>query len=125
CKNIYEACKPEIFEFDWKNNYLSIIFYLGDMIKASVREENIDSAKISLSRTLDLSMQSSYVKEDAGENKYEVKTMKTLKISEINTDDIRKTINESPYKNIEIQELRLFIEEKLEKLLEDNKTRTN
>lgn len=125
CRNIFEACKPEIFEFDWKNKYLSIIFYLGDMIKASVREENIESAKIALSRTLDLSVQSSYVKEDAGENKYEVTTMKTLNLSEINTDDIRKTIKESPYKNIEIQELKLFIEDKLEKLLEDNKTRTN
>lgn len=125
CKNIYEACKPEIFELDWKNNYLFIIFYLGDMIKASVREENIDSAKIALSRTLDLSVQSEYVKEDSGENKYEVTTMKTLNLSEINTDDIRKTINKSPYKNIEIQELRSFIEDKLNKLLEDNKTRTN
>src|SRR5699024_108455 len=95
------------------------------MIKASVREENIDSAKIALSRTLDLSVQSKYVKEDAGENKYEVTTMNTLNLSEINTDDIRKTINESPYKNIEIQELRSFIEDKLNKLLEDNKTRTN
>ncbi|MBF2468042.1 type I restriction endonuclease subunit R [Listeria welshimeri] len=125
CRNIFEACKPEIFEFEWKNKYLSIIFYLGDMIKASVREDNIESAKIALGRTLDLSVQSSYVKEDVGENKYEVRAMKTLKLSEINTDDIRKTINESPYKNIEIHELRLFIEDKLEKLLEDNKTRTN
>ncbi|MGJ5638420.1 type I restriction endonuclease subunit R [Bacillus altitudinis] len=125
CKNIYEACKPEIFEFDWKNNYLPIIFYLGDMIKASVRDENIESAKIALSRTLDLSVQSSYVNEDAGENKYEITTMKTLNLSEINTDDIRQTIKESPYKNIEIQELRSFIEDKLDKLLEDNKTRTN
>jgi type I restriction enzyme, R subunit len=125
CRNIFEACKPEIFEFDWKNKYLSIIFYLGDMIKASVREENIESAKIALSRTLDLSVQSSYVKEDVGENKYEVTAMKTLNLSEINTDDIRKTIKESSYKNIEIQELKLFIEAKLDKLLEDNKTRTN
>src|SRR5690625_4175876 len=125
CKNIYEACKPEIFEFDWKNDYLSIIFYLGDMIKASVRDENIESAKIALSKTLDFSVQSEYVKESPDQNKYEVKKMKTLNLTEINTDEIRKTIKESPYKNIEIQELRSFIEDKLEKLLEDNKTRTN
>src|SRR5699024_8802705 len=78
-----------------------------------------------LARTLDLSVQSFYVKEDAGENKYEITTMKTLNLSEINTDDIRKTIQESPYKSIEIQELKLFIESKLEILLEENKTRTN
>ncbi|WP_414048090.1 type I restriction endonuclease subunit R [Macrococcus equi] len=125
CRNIFEACKPEIFEYHWKNKYLTIIFYLNDMIKASVREENIESAKIALGRTLDLSVQSSYVREDAGQNRYEVTEMKTLNLSEINTDDIRKTIKESPYKNIEIQELKLFIEDKLEKLLETNKTRIN
>lgn len=125
CKNIYEACKPEVFELNWKNDYLPIILYLADMVKASVRDENIENAKLALARTLDLSVQSSYVKEDAGENKYEVTTMKTLNLSEINTDDIRKTIQESPYKSIEIQELKLFIESKLEILLEENKTRTN
>ncbi|MGK0577878.1 type I restriction endonuclease subunit R [Macrococcus capreoli] len=125
CRNIFEACKPEIFEYHWKNKYLTIIFYLNDMIKASVREENIESAKIALGITLDLSVQSSYVREDAGQNRYEVTEMKTLNLSEINTDDIRKTIKESPYKNIEIQELKLFIEDKLEKLLETNKTRIN
>lgn len=125
CKNIYEACKPEVFELNWKNDYLPIILYLADMVKASVRYENIENAKLSLARTLDLSVQSSYIKEDAGENRYEITTMKTLNLSEINTDDIRKTIQESPYKSIEIQELKLFIESKLEILLEENKTRTN
>ncbi|KRG10723.1 deoxyribonuclease [Virgibacillus soli] len=125
CKNIYEACKPEIFEFDWENKYLSIIFYLGDMIKASAREESIESAKVALSRTLDLSVKSKYVHEDAGDNKYEVTKMKTLNLSEINTENVRKTIKESPYKNIEIQELRMFIEDKLGKLLQENKTRVN
>jgi type I restriction enzyme R subunit len=49
--------------------------------------------------------------------------MKTISLAEINTEDIKRKIQESPYKNIEIQELRSFIEEKLEKLLEENKTR--
>src|SRR5699024_2763115 len=52
CNNIHEACKPEIFEFNWKNEYLPIILYLGDMIKASVREETVESAKLALGRTL-------------------------------------------------------------------------
>lgn len=124
CKNIYEACKPEVFELKWENKYLPIISYLSDMIKASVRDENIESAKLSLAKTLDLSVQSSYVEENAEEYQREISTMKTLKLSEINTDDIRKTIQESPYKSIEIQELRLFIDSKLEILLKENKTRT-
>src|SRR5699024_9465747 len=124
CNNIHEACKPEIFEFNWKNEYLPIILYLGDMIKASVREETVESAKLALGRTLDFSVKSIYAHEDAGEDKYEVKTMKTLNLSEVNTEDVRSAIKDSPYKNIEVQELRMFIEDKLDKLLEDNKTRT-
>src|SRR5699024_2112721 len=45
-------------------------------------------------------------------------------LTEVNTDDVKKKIEESPYKNIDIQELRLFIEDKLEQLLQENKTRT-
>lgn len=125
CGNIYEACKPEVFESNWQNSSLPVILYLADMLKASVRDENIDNAKRALGKTLDLSVQSSYVDEDDGEEKYEIKSMKMYSLSEINTDDIRKTIQQSPYKSIEIHELRLFIERKLEMLLAENKTRTH
>lgn len=125
CRNIYEACKPEIFEFNWKNEYMPVIFYLEDMIKVSVRDESIDNAKIVLGRTLDLSIQSKYVTEDVNGNEFAITKMQTLNLSDIKTDDIRKTIEKNPFKNIEIQELRVFIEDKLEKLLQENKTRTN
>src|SRR5699024_4992432 len=124
CKNIYEACKPEIFEFGWKNDYISIIFYLADMIQASVRDENIENAKVELGRTLDLSVMSQQLLEDSSADEYGITTMKTLNLTEVNTDDVKKKIEESPYKNIDIQELRLFIEDKLEQLLQENKTRT-
>lgn len=123
CRNIYDASKPEVFEMGWNNKYLSIIFYLDDMIQAIVRDTNIDNAKIELNRTLDLSVKAESFNEDDESNKYEIESMKTLSLSEINTDDVRTKIQESPYKNIEIQELRSFIEDKLEKLLQDNKTR--
>ncbi len=123
CRNIYDASKPEVFEMGWDNKYLSIIFYLDDMIKAAVRDENIDNAKIELSRTLDLSVKAESVQEEDKSGEYNIKVMRTLNLSEIDTKDIRNKIQASPYKNIEIQELRSFIEDKLDKLLEDNKTR--
>ena len=122
CRNIYEGSKPEVFEKRWNNKYLTIIFYLDDMFKAAVRDVNIDRAKIELDKTLDLSVKANYVKED-GSEEYGIKAMKTISLAEINTEDIKRKIQESPYKNIEIQELRSFIEEKLEKLLQENKTR--
>ncbi len=122
-RNIYEAGKPEVFEMGWSNKYLSPILYLDDMIKVSVREDVMENAKTELSRTLDLSVMAESVSEEKDSSGFEIKTMKTLSLTDINTDDVRKRIQSSPYKNIEIYELRLFIEEKLEKLLEDNKTR--
>lgn len=123
CRNIYDAGKPEVFEIGWGNKYLSIILYLDDMIRAAVRDDNIENAKVELNRTLDLSVKAEAIYEDGGPNRYEIKAMKTLKLSEIDTADIRQKIKASPYKNVEIQELRSFIEEKLEKLLQNNKTR--
>ena len=123
CINIYEASKPEVFEIGWDNKYLSIITYLDNMLKNSLRDENIERAKIELGKTLDLSVKAEYWQEDDESDNYGIRKMKTLNLSEINTDDIKKIIRESPYKNIEIQELRNFIEDKLEKLLEENKTR--
>lgn len=128
CRNIYEASKPEVFERGWKNKYLSIIFYLDDMFRTATRDVNIDRAKIELDKTLDLSVKANSIQEENESykhNKNGIKAMKTLNLAEINTDDIRRKIEASPYKNIEIEELRAFIEEKLEKLLEDNKTRVN
>ncbi|HZK56698.1 MAG TPA: type I restriction enzyme endonuclease domain-containing protein, partial [Clostridia bacterium] len=123
CRNIYDASKPEVFEMGWENKYLSIIIYLDDMLRAAVRDESIENAKIELSRILDLSVKAESIHENAELGDYDIKVMKTLNLLEIDTKDIKRKIDSSPYKNIEIRELRSFIEDKLEKLLEGNKTR--
>ena len=123
CKNIYEASKPEVFELKWDNKYLPVIFYLDSMLKTALRDDKIEDAKIELGRTLDLSVKAESLSEDNALSDYDLKIMKTLNLSEINTDDIRKTIQQSPYKSIEIQELRSFVEKKLEMLIQENKTR--
>lgn len=130
CRNTYDACKPEVFELGWENKYLSPIIYLDDMIRAAVRDVNIENAKKELSRTLDFSVKAGAIlKEDErkeyGIEEHGISVMKTLNLSEIDTSDIKRKIQESPYKNIEIQELRSFVEDKLEKLLQNNKTRIN
>lgn len=122
CRNIYKASKPEVFEMGFENKYLSPIFYLDDMLKNLVSDFNIDRAKVSLDRTLDYSVKTdSLIKEES--NGYGLTVMKTLKLSEVDTSSIKKAIKDSEHKNIEIQELRSFIERKLEELLNENKTR--
>jgi type I restriction enzyme R subunit len=124
-RNTHNASKPEIFDMNWENKYLSVILYLDDMIRVAVRDEHVENAKIELDRTLDLSVKAESVFEKDSSHEYEVKVMKTLNLSEVDTKDIKTKIQKSPYKNIEIQELRSFIEDKLEKLLKENKTRVN
>ena len=127
CRNTYDASKPEVFEIGWENKYLSIILYLDDMIHTAVRDGNIENAKIELNKVLDFSIKAeslpNEVHEDSNPDVQEIKVMKTINLSDVDTNDIKSKIRKSPYKNIEIQELRLFIEEKLEKLLEYNKSR--
>ena len=41
---IFRCCKPEVFEIDGKTN-IYLLFYLDGMIKAAVRDENIENAK--------------------------------------------------------------------------------
>ncbi len=123
CRNTFEASKPDIFERNWQNNYISPILYLDSMLKTALREDKIENAKTELGRTLDLSVKAKALGEDNAPSNYDLKTMKTYNLLSIKTDDIRKIIKESPYKNIEVLELKLFIEDKLKKLLEDNKTR--
>lgn len=122
-RNIYDSSKPEVFELEWSNPYLSPILYLDGMIRVSVKDEKIEYAKIALAKTLDLSVKAQPLYTDEPNGDYELKVMKTINLSEINIDDVKKIIQKSPYKNIEIQELRQFIEEKLQALQKENKTR--
>lgn len=122
CRNIYNASKPEVFELGFENKYLSPIFYLDDMVNNTVRDFNIDRAKYELDKTLDYSIKSDSLIGEDKEN-YGITVMQTLKLDEVDTSEIRKVIRDSEYKNIEVQELRNYIEKKLESLLDENKTR--
>lgn len=123
CRNIYEAGKPEVFEMGWENKYLSIILYLDDMFQSSVDDEKLEKARLELEKTLDFSVKAQSFHEAQGHYSHKLKIMKDLNLSEIDVEDVKKVIQNSPYKNIEIQDLRSFIEDKLVKLIKENKTR--
>ena len=107
----------------WENKYLSIILYLDDMIRASTRDERLENAKIQLGRNLDFRVKAEQVAENINPLEFGKGKFKEINLSDINLKDVKRKIQTSPYKNIEIQELRLFIEEKLEQLLKENTTR--
>ncbi len=121
CRNAYDASKPEVFELGWENKYLSPILYLDDMVRAHSGSENIESAKLKLQKTLDRSVMAKPAGET--ESEYEITKMKSINLSTLKPREIKKKIDEMPYKSLAIAEVRVFIEKKLEQLLNKNQTR--
>lgn len=120
-ENLYEASKPEIFSTPWDNPILKVVLYLRGIVNGSIRDDKIDSAKTRINDLLDESIEA-VVKETNG--KYEIVQTKEIDLSKLDIDKIREQFKITPYKNIEIADLRVFIEEKLAAMVKKNVTRS-
>ena len=124
--SLYEACKPEIL-----NNSRPLVFvfqYLRGVIDSIIDRTNIDSVSFKISELLDQSV----VSEDSGFKAKEygaeykiVQTGKVWDLSQTNFDKLKTEFNAAPYKHIEIADLRSFLEDKLNQMLQQNTTRTD
>jgi type I restriction enzyme R subunit len=120
--NLYDASKPEIFERGWYNPKFAPIQYIHGLFCNLVDDEKLNRAKARMAQTLD---QSVSAQGSDGENKpdYVIHQGKVIDLSKVDIDSIRKVINTSPYKALEIDDLRAFIEKTLEQLINKNCTR--
>ena len=121
-ENLYEASKPEIFESSWDNPLLGVVLYLRGIIDGTIDEGKIDNAKIRISSLLDQSIEAGGIGESKGE--YAIVKSKVIDLSKLDIDKIREQFRKMPYKNVEISDLRAFIEVKLEAMLSQNVTRS-
>lgn len=124
-RSLYEACKPEIFEHP--RPIIAVIEYLRDVIDSYVDRVDIDEISHKISVLLDESIvvdntEKFSVKEHQAEYKI-VQNGKCWDLSKINFEKLREDFGETKYKNIEIAEIRTFIENKLRVMMEQNHTR--
>ena len=119
--NLYDASKPEIFERGWQNDKFAPISYLNGLFRNQIDDEKLERAKARMANKLDQSV-TSYDKA-ADEADYVIHQGKVIDLSKLNIDDIRKEISATPYKALEIDDLRVFIEKALEQLINKNCTR--
>jgi type I restriction enzyme R subunit len=125
---LYEACKPEIFQ-QHDNRRIAAIQYLRGVVDALVEQADIDEISQKISELLDESVvvdnaEAFNIKEHRAE--YEiVQKGQAWDLSKINYDKLREDFKKAQYKHIEIAELRAFIDDKLQQLLEQNHTRTD
>lgn len=120
--NLYDASKPEIFERNWYDEKFNAISYLNDLINNRVNSEKIARAKARMGEILDQSVSSDNAKHDADYD-YAIYQGKVIDLSKLDLDAIRKELNSSPYKALEIDNLRAYIEHALEQLINKNCTR--
>ena len=119
--NLYEAAKPEIFEQSWTNEKFLPISYLHGLFYNYIDDEKISRARLRMAQVLDTSV-SSNVNVDA-DSEYVIQGTKVIDLSKIDVDELRLEIKKTPYKAIEIDDLKKYLEEALQKMINKNCTR--
>jgi type I restriction enzyme R subunit len=130
---LYEACKPEILGRRKEFPLAAIVHYLREVIDGRADRGNLDSAKRRIGQLLDESIVAH--EEKSNEPKFEnmaaeghvyaIKAWKQIDLSKLNIEKLREEYKEAPHKNIEISDLRAFISDKLQQMMERNTTRTS
>lgn len=122
---LYDACKPEIL--GERGRPMVFAFqYLRGVIDGKIDDQDIDDLRRKISDLLDISVvtDGDAVREPESP-KYEiVQRGKQWDLRTIDPDKLKEEFATKPYKHIEIEDLRVFIKQKLEELLNQNSTRT-
>ena len=123
---LYEACKPEILGKPIVRS-VAVFQYLRGVLDAIIEQTDIDAVALRVGELLDESLvvdDSAVVKE--GTPKFCItQSGKTWDLSTIDFDKLKEDFKDVPQKNIEIADLRAFIQKKLEQMLKENATRTD
>jgi type I restriction enzyme R subunit len=124
--SLYEACKPEILGSPVVRT-VAVFQYLRGVVEAIIEQKDIDAVGVRISQLLDESVVVNRT-ESAHEPEPEwriTRSGKTWDLSKINFDKLKEDFQRASYKNIEIADLRAFIQRKLEQMLQQNATRSD
>lgn len=115
--NLYEASKPEIFEQHWRNPKFAPLKYIHDIFDNFIRDDRVEEAKQRISDVLDGSISSSDVEENSD---IVIHEGKVIDLCKLDVDDLKKEIKHAPYKAIEINDLKEYLEKALEQMINKN-----
>ena len=123
---LYEASKPEILgqPVVWT---VAVFQYLRGVIDSVIQQQDIDSAVQKVGDLLDESLvvAGGNLKEEATAGTgFKIKqNRKSWDLSKIDFDKLKEDFKKTAYKNIQITDLRAFLEKKLAEMLNQNRTR--
>ncbi|MCX5806232.1 MAG: type I restriction endonuclease subunit R [Proteobacteria bacterium] len=124
---LYEACKPEILS-DKTRPLVPVFQYLRGVIDSIIQQQDIDSAKRRIATLLDESVVTADRNTAGADRVTEFQIIhkgRSLDLSKINFQKLKEDFKKREYKNIEIADLRIFIEHKLEQMIGRNSTRAD
>lgn len=125
--SLYEACKPEVLQGQFRP-MIAVVQYLRGVVESQIGKADIEAVKRKISDLLDISIVTTphddLVKAPHPEYSA-IRDGKVIDLSRIDFDHIKEQFKATAYKNIEIVNLRDFIQKKLDAMLQDNSTRTD
>ena len=128
--DLYEACKPEILDRD-TGRLVAVFQYLRGIIESIIDKQDINAISLRIGELLDESVVvDNPEKFTVGQTKQRpeyqiVQTGRTWDLSKIDFARLKDEFRHATYKNIEIADLRGFIEKKIAQMLQQNITRAD
>lgn len=121
---LYEASKPEVLGKPVVRT-VAVFQYLRGVIDAIVEQTDIDAVGLRIGELLDESVVVAKESSDAAPGYRILKRGKQWDLSKINFEELRNDFKKAAYRNIEIADLRAFIEKKLDQMVKQNRTRAD
>ena len=124
---LYEACKPDILKRKPEFKLAEVVHYLRGVMDGLNQPGDISQTKRRISDLLDISIvareDAKQIAEEAESPQYVIRAGRELDLSKIDFGKLREEFQKAEYKNIEITDLRAFIEDKLARMLARNVNR--
>lgn len=125
--SLYEACKPEVLGKPVVRS-VAVFQYLRGVIDSIIEQKDIDAVSLKISALLDQSLvvdRSDDAKKEPGLKYRITQSGRTWDLSRIDFEKLKEDFQQAAYKNIEISDLRAFIQHKLDQLIKQNATRAD
>lgn len=125
---LYEACKPEVLGRG-KGRRVAVFQYLRGVMDGILEQVDVDAVSQRIGELLDESVVVDNAEKFAAreyESEYKIIAKgKVWDLSKIDFDKLKQDFQQATYKNIEIADLRRFIQDKLDQMLQQNMTRSD
>ena len=121
-RNLYDASKPEVFERGWENEKFPPLNYLIGLYNNEIDEEKMRVARAEMAKILDQSVNSQAAEPATN---YGIHKGKIIDLSKIDVEALERRISATPYKALELEEVKELIEKTLEQMIDKNCTRVS